>query len=158
KLHHLPDDVEYDLVNSLLIYIRSLVIKKRVEDVQLGVESYQQKLNLTKPKFTFLRIHKTSPYTMLSNLDGEVYIDKNGGTRFMWFDEVYKFCDGTLKKVIKELQVMLRDNKLGYGHGWLEGRVWTRDDIKGTKRMRNEIERILKARREMRCLEIYVGG
>ncbi|GJY00954.1 hypothetical protein Tco_0359106 [Tanacetum coccineum] len=33
KLHHLPGDVEYDLVKSLLIYIRSLVIKKRVEDV-----------------------------------------------------------------------------------------------------------------------------
>ncbi|GKC14983.1 hypothetical protein Tco_1011765, partial [Tanacetum coccineum] len=40
KLHHLGGPTEYDLANSLLIYIRSKLIKKRVEDVQLGVESY----------------------------------------------------------------------------------------------------------------------
>ncbi|GJU30488.1 hypothetical protein Tco_1174077 [Tanacetum coccineum] len=30
KLHHLPGNIEYDIMNSLLIYIRSLVIRKRV--------------------------------------------------------------------------------------------------------------------------------
>ncbi|GJR61955.1 hypothetical protein Tco_1504117 [Tanacetum coccineum] len=54
KLHHLLGQVEYDLVNSLLVFIIKEVIKKRVENIQLGVESYQLKLNLTKPKFTFL--------------------------------------------------------------------------------------------------------
>nr|GEV47741.1 hypothetical protein [Tanacetum cinerariifolium] len=31
------------------MFTRSIVIKRRVEDLQLGVESYQKKLNLTKP-------------------------------------------------------------------------------------------------------------
>ncbi|GJT14029.1 hypothetical protein Tco_0861071 [Tanacetum coccineum] len=34
---------------SLRIFTRSIVIQRRVEDLQLGVESYQKKLNLTKP-------------------------------------------------------------------------------------------------------------
>ncbi|GKG39466.1 hypothetical protein Tco_0463611, partial [Tanacetum coccineum] len=32
----------------LLIFTRRVVILKRVEDLQLGVESYQKKLNITK--------------------------------------------------------------------------------------------------------------
>ncbi|GKD28725.1 hypothetical protein Tco_1239503 [Tanacetum coccineum] len=34
---------------SLHIFTRSVVIQRRVEDLHLGVESYQKKLNLTKP-------------------------------------------------------------------------------------------------------------
>ncbi|GJZ28231.1 hypothetical protein Tco_0572878 [Tanacetum coccineum] len=34
---------------SLKIFTRSIVIQRRVEDLQLGVESYQKKLNITKP-------------------------------------------------------------------------------------------------------------
>ncbi|GJS08708.1 hypothetical protein Tco_0365504, partial [Tanacetum coccineum] len=34
---------------SLIIFTRSVVIQRRVEDLQLGVESYQKKLNVTKP-------------------------------------------------------------------------------------------------------------
>ncbi|GJV45016.1 hypothetical protein Tco_1429552, partial [Tanacetum coccineum] len=34
---------------SLRIFTRSIVIQRRVEDLQLGVESYQKKLNLIKP-------------------------------------------------------------------------------------------------------------
>ncbi|GKC11807.1 putative ribonuclease H-like domain-containing protein, partial [Tanacetum coccineum] len=35
KLHHLSGDIEYDILNLLLIYIRSLVIRKGIEDAQL---------------------------------------------------------------------------------------------------------------------------
>ncbi|GJQ99751.1 hypothetical protein Tco_0522736 [Tanacetum coccineum] len=34
---------------SLRMFTRSIVIQMRVDDLQLGVESYQKKLNLTKP-------------------------------------------------------------------------------------------------------------
>nr|GEW73182.1 hypothetical protein [Tanacetum cinerariifolium] len=34
---------------SFQMFTRSIVIQRRVEDLQLGVESYQKKLNLTKP-------------------------------------------------------------------------------------------------------------
>ncbi|GJV14840.1 hypothetical protein Tco_1360163 [Tanacetum coccineum] len=46
KLHHLKGDEQTNLVNALWFFIRRIMIQKRVEDVQLGVESYQTKLNL----------------------------------------------------------------------------------------------------------------
>ncbi|GKA91378.1 hypothetical protein Tco_0813248 [Tanacetum coccineum] len=42
---------------------RSLIIKKCVEDLQLGVESYQKKLNITPPQQTFLEIEFKELYT-----------------------------------------------------------------------------------------------
>ncbi|GKE67620.1 hypothetical protein Tco_1521781, partial [Tanacetum coccineum] len=39
------DDVA-DFVIALRMFTRSLVIQKRVEDLQLGVESYQKKINV----------------------------------------------------------------------------------------------------------------
>ncbi|GJY77783.1 hypothetical protein Tco_0483584 [Tanacetum coccineum] len=37
--------------NKDLEYLRNLVIRQRVEDFQLGIESYQMQLNLTKPRW-----------------------------------------------------------------------------------------------------------
>ncbi|GJY17331.1 hypothetical protein Tco_0388822 [Tanacetum coccineum] len=45
-----------DFVVALRMFTKSLIIKRRVENVQLGVESYQKKLNLTKPQQDFPRI------------------------------------------------------------------------------------------------------
>ncbi|GKC14897.1 hypothetical protein Tco_1011679, partial [Tanacetum coccineum] len=53
KLFHLDGEVIFDLAVALRMFTRSLIIKKRVEDVQLGAESYQKKLNITKPQKDF---------------------------------------------------------------------------------------------------------
>jgi hypothetical protein len=42
-------DTQYNFISSLLLFIRRLIVQERVEDLQLGVEIYQQKINLTKP-------------------------------------------------------------------------------------------------------------
>ncbi|GJU40317.1 hypothetical protein Tco_1193274 [Tanacetum coccineum] len=39
----------FDLNVALRMFTKRIVIQRRVEDLQLGVESYQKKLNLTKP-------------------------------------------------------------------------------------------------------------
>nr|GEV85783.1 hypothetical protein [Tanacetum cinerariifolium] len=44
---------ENKLLNSLMTFIRSCVIWERVHDFQLGLESYQIKINLTAPILTF---------------------------------------------------------------------------------------------------------
>ncbi|GJV13358.1 hypothetical protein Tco_1354899 [Tanacetum coccineum] len=49
KLHHLPLEFMKDFNNALLMFIRRTMIKNMVEDIQLGVESYERTLNLTKP-------------------------------------------------------------------------------------------------------------
>ncbi|GJS38011.1 hypothetical protein Tco_0536393 [Tanacetum coccineum] len=54
KILNLESNVIFDLNVALWMFTRRVVILKRVEDLQLGVESYQKKLNITKQKtFSF---------------------------------------------------------------------------------------------------------
>ncbi|GKA88485.1 hypothetical protein Tco_0810249 [Tanacetum coccineum] len=57
------------------MFTRSLVIQKRVEDLQLGVESYQNKINVTKPDTTRPDLRKRHPYTPYKNPQGFIYVD-----------------------------------------------------------------------------------
>ncbi|GKE00188.1 hypothetical protein Tco_1388171 [Tanacetum coccineum] len=63
KLFHLDGSDIIDFIMALRMFTRSLILKRRVEDLQLGVESYQKKLNITKPQKTFLKIEFKEPYT-----------------------------------------------------------------------------------------------
>ncbi|GJV96284.1 hypothetical protein Tco_1547861 [Tanacetum coccineum] len=63
KLFHLTDNDIVEFIMALHMFTRSLVIKKRVEDLQLCVESYQKKLNITLPQQTFLEIEFKELYT-----------------------------------------------------------------------------------------------
>ncbi|GKF96637.1 hypothetical protein Tco_0292458, partial [Tanacetum coccineum] len=49
KLFNLEGDVIVDFVTALKMFTQRIIVQNKVEDVQLGVESYQIKLNLTKP-------------------------------------------------------------------------------------------------------------
>ncbi|GKD87294.1 hypothetical protein Tco_1358448, partial [Tanacetum coccineum] len=42
-------NVEERIAFNVSLFTRSVVIQRRMEDLQLGVESYQKKFNLTKP-------------------------------------------------------------------------------------------------------------
>ncbi|GJW54828.1 hypothetical protein Tco_0098913 [Tanacetum coccineum] len=50
KLSNLDVDDRYDLGVALRMFTRRIVILHRVKDLQLGVESYQKKLNITRPE------------------------------------------------------------------------------------------------------------
>ncbi|GKE59384.1 hypothetical protein Tco_1498569, partial [Tanacetum coccineum] len=50
KLSNLEKDDLFDLNVALWMFTRRVVILKRVKDLQMGVESYQKKLNITRPK------------------------------------------------------------------------------------------------------------
>ncbi|GJT92597.1 hypothetical protein Tco_1081442 [Tanacetum coccineum] len=58
---------------SLRMFTRSVVIQRRVEDLQLGVESYQKKLNLTKPDMYRSNLRRQDAYTPYSDLRGFIY-------------------------------------------------------------------------------------
>nr|GEZ20158.1 hypothetical protein [Tanacetum cinerariifolium] len=49
KLSNLIVEERFAFNVSLRMFTRSIVIQRRVEDLQLGVESYQKRLNFTKP-------------------------------------------------------------------------------------------------------------
>ncbi|GKA36241.1 hypothetical protein Tco_0722732, partial [Tanacetum coccineum] len=91
----LGNDV-FDLAIALRMFTRSLVIQKRVKDLQLGVKSYQKKINVTKLETTKPVIRKRDPYTPYQDPQGFIYVDSKGRNRLMRSDELYKFSAGTL--------------------------------------------------------------
>ncbi|GJY99416.1 hypothetical protein Tco_0516846 [Tanacetum coccineum] len=103
KLFHLDGNVIINFIVALRMFTRSLILKRRVEDLQLGVESYQNNLNITKPQKTFLEIESKEPYTPSYDPPGIVYEDLNKHKRVLRADELYKFSDGTLKSVRDEI-------------------------------------------------------
>ncbi|GJR87998.1 hypothetical protein Tco_0212009, partial [Tanacetum coccineum] len=66
------DYAETGLLWSLLVFIMSIMIWERVHDFQLGVESYQQKVNLTAPKITFSGIEKYKMFSIIFEPHGYV--------------------------------------------------------------------------------------
>ncbi|GJW75166.1 hypothetical protein Tco_0134536 [Tanacetum coccineum] len=59
KLFNLEGEDLIDLGVGLGMFTRSIIIQKRVEDVQLSVESYQRKLNISKPQKLERRIMRS---------------------------------------------------------------------------------------------------
>ncbi|GJR50917.1 hypothetical protein Tco_1401438 [Tanacetum coccineum] len=96
KLFNLDGDVIVDFVTTLKMFTQGIVFKNRVEDVQLGVESYQRKLNLTKPQRTCQYTSVKEPYTPNYDPPGIIYEDNIKKKRLMHLEEIHKFCDGTL--------------------------------------------------------------
>ncbi|GJZ37273.1 hypothetical protein Tco_0583464 [Tanacetum coccineum] len=60
-----PDYAETWLLWSLSVFIRSSVIWERVHDFQLGIESYQQKVNLTAPTISFPGVEKHKMFSII---------------------------------------------------------------------------------------------
>ncbi|GJY63313.1 hypothetical protein Tco_0464773 [Tanacetum coccineum] len=81
---------------SLRMFTRRVVIQRRVEDLQLGVESYQKKLNLTKPDTYRSNLRRQDAYTPYSDPRGFIYENKDKKNRLMRIDELHKFSDGPL--------------------------------------------------------------
>ncbi|GJS17120.1 hypothetical protein Tco_0411592 [Tanacetum coccineum] len=78
---------------SLRMFTRRVVIQRRVEDLQLGVESYQKKLNLTKPDTYRSNLRRQDAYTPYSDPRGFIYENKDKKNRLMRIDELHKFSD-----------------------------------------------------------------
>nr|GEU70288.1 hypothetical protein [Tanacetum cinerariifolium] len=87
---------------------------KRVEDLQLVVESYQKKLNLTKPNTYRSDLKRKEAYIAYSNPRGFIYQNKDKQNRLMWIDELHKFNDGTLTDVHTALDERLKGIRMKY--------------------------------------------
>nr|GEW41268.1 hypothetical protein [Tanacetum cinerariifolium] len=62
---------------SLRMFTRSIVLQRRVEDLQPGIESYQKKLNLTKLDTYCLDLKLKEAYIAYSNPRGFIYQNKD---------------------------------------------------------------------------------
>ncbi|GKF90965.1 hypothetical protein Tco_0274666, partial [Tanacetum coccineum] len=70
KLTNLNVDERFALNVALRMYTRRIVIQERVEDLQMAVESYQKKINLTKPDTYRTDLKKMTSYTAYRDIQG----------------------------------------------------------------------------------------
>nr|GEU38180.1 hypothetical protein [Tanacetum cinerariifolium] len=144
------DDVA-DFAISLRMFTRSLVIQKRVEDLQLGVESYQKQINVTKPDITRPDLRTRHSYTPYKNPQGFIYRGDYQRNRLMRSDEMYKFSDGTLTRLFSSLEDITKNIDMEY----LPKRIWSTLEKKRAHCMIKDINKLLKERRMMRSLEKF---
>nr|GEW91534.1 hypothetical protein [Tanacetum cinerariifolium] len=157
RLFHLD---EKDIVKFIVVvrmFTRSLIIKRRIEDLQLGVESYQKKLNIISPQKTFPGIEFKELYTPSGDPVGIVYEDLDKQPRLMRANELYKFSDETLQAVCDELYHRIRDFSLGLNKE-MPLRKWSKVDVRILKLMVELINKQLLERRIIGNLERLVGA
>ncbi|GJZ01888.1 hypothetical protein Tco_0519849 [Tanacetum coccineum] len=110
-----PDYADTGLLWSLSVFIRSSVIWERVHDFQLGIESYQQKVNLTAPTMTFPGIKDHEMFSIIyEHVHGIIYRNRKKEKRMMRHSEIHKFYDATLNRVLEGLKSYNNDVKYGY--------------------------------------------
>nr|GFA63571.1 hypothetical protein [Tanacetum cinerariifolium]GFA64725.1 hypothetical protein [Tanacetum cinerariifolium] len=114
KLTNLTVEELFAFNASLRIFTRSIVIQRRMEDLQLAVESYQKKLKLTNPDTYHSDLKCKEAYTAYSNPRGFIYQNKDKQNRLMWIDELHKFSDGMLNDVRTALDDRLKGIQMKY--------------------------------------------
>nr|GEV71229.1 hypothetical protein [Tanacetum cinerariifolium] len=124
KLTNLTVEERFAFNVSLRMFTRSIVIQRRVKDLQLGVESYQKKLNLTKPDTYRSDLKHKEAYNAYSNPRGLIYQSKDKQNRLMRIDELHKFGDSTLNDV----RTALDDRLKGIWIKYLPQTIWRRSD------------------------------
>ncbi|GJX89415.1 hypothetical protein Tco_0341429 [Tanacetum coccineum] len=115
------------LAATLRMFTRCILIQKRVEDLHLGVESYQKKLNILRPLIHKVGITDLEPYNTYSN-----------------------------PQVRNKLKDMLNNLEMGY-ISVMPRRRWSNLDKKWSRIMVKDINCQLLERRLMRSLEKFVG-
>ncbi|GJS72279.1 hypothetical protein Tco_0705120 [Tanacetum coccineum] len=145
---------ENKLLNSLMTFIRSHVIWERVHDFQLGIESYQIRVNLTAPTLTFPGIEAYDPYSIVDKPSTYlIYLNSKNEKRVMYLVEIVKFCDATLERVLNEVKLRIFETeflKKAPLVGDLNLDIMKTYVIEITKRLRHQ--------EQMRRWESFVNG
>ncbi|GJV32572.1 hypothetical protein Tco_1392972 [Tanacetum coccineum] len=144
---------ETRLFGSLIVFNRSCVIWERVHDYQPGLESYQQKVNLTALTITFPGIERKKLLTITSKpVVGLIYENINKEKRVMEIKENPKFCDATLIRVLKLVEKKNMDVKYGY-----EDPKLSDNDAEYLRLYEEYIKDRLRHQDQMRRWESYVN-
>ncbi|GJS99873.1 hypothetical protein Tco_0821043 [Tanacetum coccineum] len=98
------------VIAMVSIGYQSSVIWERVHDFQLGIESYQQKINLIAPTITFPGIEECDVFSIVYEpVHGIIYTNSKKEKRVMRPSEIHKFCDATLRRTLEEeIEVQLK--------------------------------------------------
>ncbi|GJS99959.1 hypothetical protein Tco_0821129 [Tanacetum coccineum] len=111
------------------------------------------KINVTRPNTTRPDLRKRHPYTPYKDPQGFIYVDDFERNRLMRTDELYKFNDGTLNRLLTSLNDITNNINMEY----LPKKRWSNLKKKRAHYMIKDINKLLKERRMMRSLDRFVG-
>nr|GEV14135.1 hypothetical protein [Tanacetum cinerariifolium] len=134
------------------VYSKRRIIACMV-DLQLGVEIYKRKLNLTKPDTYRTDFKRKEAYIAYSNPRGFIYQNKDNQSRLIRINELHKLSDGMLNDVRTALDNRLKGIQMNY----LPQTIWRGSDKDRAAAMIQDIDKQLKTRKMMRSLEKFVG-
>ncbi|GKD44114.1 hypothetical protein Tco_1268759 [Tanacetum coccineum] len=135
KLNHLPGSDKVHLYTAINLWIRNIVTRQYALD------------------FLF-----KEDYTIVNKPRAIIYKDRNDMKKKMRIEEVHKFSDGTLTRILDKLDHMVKHFKLYKYNRGMENRIWSKDDKRRSEEFIEVIERRLKIKRIFRSLESFVGG
>ncbi|GJT12534.1 hypothetical protein Tco_0859576 [Tanacetum coccineum] len=138
-LDHLPGSDKRMLSTAVKLWTRNLVIRQRVEDFQLGYEFNHD-------------------YTIIESPRAVVFPVNSKERKIMRYNEIYKFSDGTLSRILEALDYKVKEYQIKRFNPGMNTRFWTQKDVTRSKEFMAAIERRLKTRRIFRNLECFVGG
>ncbi|GKA40078.1 hypothetical protein Tco_0732671 [Tanacetum coccineum] len=157
KLNYLSGADKVHLSTTVNLWNRNIVIRQRVEDLQLGIKSYQTKLNITQPSWDVTDFLFKEDYTIVHKLRAIIYRDRNDQKKMMRESEVHNFSDGMLTRILEKLDYMVKDYELFKFNLGMERRIWTKDDKWRSQEFIKLIKRRLKIRRIFKSLESFVS-
>ncbi|GJS99808.1 hypothetical protein Tco_0820978 [Tanacetum coccineum] len=111
-LDHLPPEDKKILTTAVNLWTKNLVIRQRIEDFQLGIESYQTQLNLTKPRWDAIGFEFKHNFTVIDSPRAVTFRDKYGVQMIMRFNEIHKFNDDTLQQIDEALDYRVKEFKV----------------------------------------------
>ena len=152
SIYHLSLEQRMALHTALKLFTRSLVVKSRVEDLQLGVKSYQQKLNIKAPDTVRDYLKNKEAFDVHLKPDGFIYRDSKRHHRLMRMDQLEHFRDATLNHVcsaLLDIRAGIKNNRLPP-----QTSIW---DTK-SRQMIDAIDRQMRRRRILRKLEMFVSA
>nr|GEV07505.1 hypothetical protein [Tanacetum cinerariifolium] len=124
-LDYLPGFDKRMLSTAVKLWTRNLVIRQRVEDFQIGIESYQTHLNPNKPKWDAIGYEFNHDYTIIESPRAVVFPVNNNKRKIMRFNEIYKFSDGTLTWILEALAYRVKEFKIKRLNPGMNTHFWT---------------------------------
>ncbi|GKD82434.1 hypothetical protein Tco_1349273 [Tanacetum coccineum] len=111
-------------------------------------------VNLTAPTLTFPSIKEHAPYSIVDEPQiGLIYLNSKDEKTVMYLEEIVKFCDATLEKVLNEVKLIMFKSKF-LKKPPLLGEL-DQDMMKAYER---EISKHLSHRQQMQRWESFVNG
>ncbi|GJU98571.1 hypothetical protein Tco_1327842 [Tanacetum coccineum] len=136
-----------DIEDMLLLVVQNRLINLSGDDVAdftIALLNVHQKSDLRKR-------HSYTPY---KDPQGFIYVDDFKRNSLMRSDELYKFNDGKLTRLLYSLEDITKNIDIEY----LRKRRWITLEKKRAYFMIKDINKLLKERRMIRSLEKFVGG